>query len=312
MGRARATQMRVVSRSLRVLKRFWRQLPRPFVPEIVVHGRHTRKWNEAFEARSKIWDILVPAGLAQPETGTPRPWRKRVVVPLIEPHVASTPFDCYALVPDPRTLAILSDKAEFARHAGGQGLAHLLPRTLDLAEPTFPAVLKPTNLCASVGVAVVRSQAELDEKLATSPWSDGQVLLQEAVASLDDRVTHLVCVRGRIVWHRTYTYGLDGPDAIRPIDAKVVRRDDASSEDLAAFESLLMPLGYDGPANIDYRRRADGSLAIFEINPRLGGSMMRKKNAADLAACLAVIVKHARWRPSPSAEPVAVREEVPA
>lgn len=304
--------MRVVSNSLRILARLWRQLPRPFVPEIVVHGRHTKAWNAAFEAQAKIWDILVPAGIAQPAAGPPRPWRRRVVVPLIEPHVASTPLGCYALVPDARTLATLSDKAEFARYADAQGLAHLLPRTLDLAKPSFPAVLKPTNLCASVGVAVVRSQAELDEKLAAPPWSDGPVLLQEAVASLDDRVTHLVCVGGRIIWHRTYIYGLASPDAIRPIDAKVVRKDDAPAEDLAAFESLLAPLGYDGPANIDYRRRADGSLAIFEINPRLGGSLMRRKNAGDLASCLATIVRHARWRPAPAAASVAAAEEVPA
>lgn len=60
------------------------------------------------------------------------------------------------------------------------------------------------------------------------------------------------------------------------------------------FERFLAPLDYQGPANIDFRRRADGRLALLEINPRLGGSLMRPEFAADLDAALGIIVREAQ------------------
>jgi carbamoylphosphate synthase large subunit len=74
----------------------------------------------------------------------------------------------------------------------------------------------------------------------------------------------------------------------------------ASPDDIASFERLLLPLGYDGPATVDYRRRPDGRLAVFEINPRFGGSLMRPAHEDDLVMSLRTVLDNAtpprRWR----------------
>jgi hypothetical protein len=275
-----------------------RRIARALVPDVVIHGRNGKLWNGAVSGRARVWKVLRKAGAARHAKGEPHWWRKRVVVPLLEKHIASMPEGCHALVPGAEALALLADKLKFARHASEQGVAHLLPQSIDPRTPEFPAVLKRTNLNSGVGVAVVASQRELDEKLALAPWAGEPVVLQEFVPSNTDYVTHVVCVRGRIVWHRSYSYPLTSQTEIRgPVETLTIERHCARLSDVAAFEKLLLPLGFNGPANVDYRRRPDGSLAIFEINPRLGGSLMRPEHVADLADCLRTIVRHARWRP---------------
>lgn len=275
-----------------------RHIPSTLVPDVAIHGWHGPSWNEAVDAKAKVWELLGPAGIARPAQGAPRWWRKRVVIPLMEPHIASLPGGCHALVPDAESLAILADKARFARYAADLGAAHLLPRSVDPAHPTFPAVLKRTNLNGGNGVAILASHRELDEKLATAPWAGETVLLQEVIPSRMEFVTHVVCVRGRIVWHRSYGYPLARRNEVRgPVEELTIKRHRARPADIRAFEQLLLPLRFDGPANVDYRRRRDGSIAIFEINPRLGGSLMRPEHVRDLAGCLRAIVRHARWRP---------------
>lgn len=274
-----------------------RLVPRTFVPDIAIHGRHSPNWHSAFAPDAAIWAPLN--GIAQGAVGPARWWRKRVVVPLMEPHVASMPGGCHALVPEPGALAILADKARFAQHAAAIGAAHLLPKRIDPERPTFPAVLKRTDLNAGNGVALATSPEQLEERLAEAPWAGHRVLLQEAIPARTDFVTHIVSVRGRIVWHCTYAYPLANRRVIRgPVEALTIERRRTRLEDIRAFEQLLAPLAFDGPANIDYRRRRDGSLAILEINPRLGGSLMRPENAPDLAGCLRAIVRYARWRPA--------------
>lgn len=68
---------------------------------------------------------------------------------------------------------------------------------------------------------------------------------------------------------------------------------------LALFERFLRPIRYDGPANIDTRRGADGTVWVLEINPRLGGSLMRPEKVEDLAALAALVANAApMWRGS--------------
>ena len=288
-------------------------IPRTLLPEIMIHGRHSRSWTQALGTDAPIWATLAKGGIAQRAEGPCPWWRGRVVVPLLEPHIASIPEPCYALVPSQEAMAILADKARFDRYVRERGAAHLVPRLIDLDRPTFPAVLKRTNLRAGQGVALVTSQREFEEKLASPPWTGEQVLLQEVVPARRDYVTYVVCVDGRIVWHCTYGYALAGRRDIRgPVGNMAFKRLRTRPSDLGDFEALLQPLAFSGPANIDYRLRPDGSLAIIEINPRLGGSLMRPDNLRDLAACLRAIVRHARWRPAAAEQTAAASGEVRA
>ena len=58
-------------------------------------------------------------------------------------------------------------------------------------------------------------------------------------------------------------------------------------------ETVLSPLAYSGPCNVDYKLSADGRMQIFEINPRLGGTLMLPAQAEQLRAATACIIEHA-------------------
>ena len=62
---------------------------------------------------------------------------------------------------------------------------------------------------------------------------------------------------------------------------------------LNQIEEVLRPLAFSGPCNIDYKLTADGRVQIFEVNPRLGGTLMLSSQAEHLRAALACIVAHA-------------------
>jgi len=56
---------------------------------------------------------------------------------------------------------------------------------------------------------------------------------------------------------------------------------------------MLRPLAFSGPCNADYKLTVDGRLQIFEIDPRLGGTLMLPSQSDQLRAALACIIEHA-------------------
>jgi carbamoylphosphate synthase large subunit len=54
----------------------------------------------------------------------------------------------------------------------------------------------------------------------------------------------------------------------------------------------MLKAKYSGPCNIDYSYQSS-DLKIFEINPRLGGSLMKTENVKLLAQALTAIIKAA-------------------
>jgi len=139
----------------------------------------------------------------------------------------------------------------------------------------------------------------MNARLAEPKWAGREILLQEHVASADDYVMHLVRAEGRIVWSCVYRYSLPTELEIRgPVEGIEIHHEPTSDDLRGVAESFLAPLAYEGPANIDYRRRADGSIAVLEINPRLGGSLMRPEHRSDLAAAISAIVRYAHPTPT--------------
>lgn len=268
------------------------------VTEVFVHGRHTRRWMAALGPRGSVWSTLSDTRTVR----RPRGWRRaagrrRVVIPLLETHIASAPRPCWALIPSRHALETLADKARFARYAREQGLDASIPETLDPATASrFPAVLKRTDLNAGDGVVVVGSAAELASRRAAEPWCGRPILLQALIEGSVEYVAHVVGVDGRIVWHCSYAYPLATARTIRrPAERVEILPSRLSASDLALFERFLRPLRFDGPASVDFKRRADGSIVVLEINPRLGGSLMRPELVADLADALRAILAHASW-----------------
>jgi carbamoylphosphate synthase large subunit len=84
------------------------------------------------------------------------------------------------------------------------------------------------------------------------------------------------------------------PLAIKREDIAVRRQAIATPDPVRRqIETVLRPLAFSGPCNVDYKLLADGRMQIFEINPRLGGTPMLPAEAMELRAALACIIEHA-------------------
>ena len=267
--------------------------------QVQIHSRNS-VWRNAFAPASRVWNGIGGYSVAlSHRTGMLWSWRRRFVIPLFERDMVSMPRPSWALVPSPEARYRLRDKAQFERHARLHGLCSFLPATFDPDAPTvFPAVLKRTDRSSAEGVVVVESQAELKAQRASPLFANQPVLLQEFIDDDTDYVTHLVAANGAIVWHVTYAFGLaDGRTMRGPRNYESVAASEISPAELDLFERFLRPLAFSGPANIDFRRRPDGAIAILEINPRFGLSLLRPEHVADLRAAVGAILAHATLHP---------------
>ena len=279
------------------INRWWR--PTDYV-RVVLYGPPIESWMHALGPASDLWSHLphvceVLHVADGPADHIPRDHRHRtIILPFMEKDIARCPEGFARLIPGPEALQTLGNKGAFAAYAQARGLASLCPETYARPEQAvYPCVLKRLDLNNCDGIRIVHSAEDCRACLQQDPWRGHEVLLQEYIAENSDHCTHAICVEGRMVWHCTYAYA-PAPAGIQRRFGLSLQRIPQTAARLAEFEAFLAPLRFTGPVNIDYRIRADGRTAVLEMNPRLGGSLMRPANAPDLRAAVTVLLQHAR------------------
>ena len=270
---------------------------------VVVYGTHSADWMDALAPKAAVWSGMAGEIADVVHVDGPRrmiPWlgawgRRTVLLPLMEDHVASRPRRYAALVPSPTALATLRDKAAFAAYARSHSLAGMVPAiypTLD--DAVFPCVIKRTDLNSGQGVEVAETREQAERLLAGEPFLGRACLFQALVVKSVEYVAHCVCKEGRMLWHRVYaSEPPTGATIRRSAPAWRHRPASVSGRVLESLESFLTPLAYSGPCNIDFAIDAGGRVIVFEINPRLGGSLMLSENVDDLRECLSCILRNA-------------------
>jgi carbamoylphosphate synthase large subunit len=211
-------------------------------------------------------------------------------------HTVDAPRRYRNLIPDRRSALILADKNAFQSYMAENGLMAYAPTTYASSdEAIFPCVVKRLDLSASVGVEIAASRAHLAEILQSGLFSGHPSLLQALVPGILEYATFCICDGGRILWDSTFVSTMSGPAVIKNEDNGKDRRIVTTPvEVLKQFETVLAPLNYRGPCVIDYKIADDGRVRIFEINPRLGGTLLLKSNAWLLRQALGHILAAAR------------------
>jgi hypothetical protein len=270
---------------------------------VIIYGEHGWDWMTALAPQAPVWNSLYDVAEVLPIPATrgvllPEPSRgdiRTVVIPLLEDHTRHCPRQYLSLIADDRSIDALGNKAAFAAYVEAIGLAHLCPKTYaSAADVVFPCVLKRVDLEASRGVAIVHSSSELKSRLEQDPWVGQPFILQSFAAGATEYVTHCVYKDGQILWHCSFSYELNAPESIRsPLDMLKSRPVTASQFTLSQIKEFLSPLAYCGPCNVDYKLSDSGNIIVFEINPRLGGSLMVPRNVNYLRDALSHIIRAA-------------------
>lgn len=275
----------------------------PGALRIVIYGVFAEHWSAGLGAE-ELWRgmdgvgevVNVYVGQQWPKTDGSISDERTVVIPVGAIAARYCPAGYRGLRPDRRAILTLANKDAFARYVEAHGLAWCCPATYrSKAEFAFPCLLKHALTNNGSNIEIVDSFAQLQSLLAEPRWRLQRFIVQELVPGDTEYVTHCVCKDGRILWHHSFSYAMGAQTAIRRgADPSMMSEHLASEADLAQIEALLAPLRFNGPCNLDYKRRSDGTLCVFEINPRLGGSLMHPATRAQLREALSCIIKHAR------------------
>ncbi len=269
---------------------------------VLIYGIPFADWNAALADRA-MWEkvpgvarvlrlpgLPILATLISRSTG-----ERRIVIPTRTAHAARLPRGWHSLSPNDASIHAFGDKRRFAAYMQANGFGDYCPATyLDPADAVFPCVLKRVNKSGSWGIVVVHSRAELETQLQTALFRNWPHTLQALVADRTEHATYCVCKGGAVLWHCTFLTEVDRPDVIKA-EGNVVRRWTIATPEpiVRQIERVLAPLAYTGPCNVDYKLGSDGKIRIFEINPRLGGSLMMPQHREELRQALACIVDNA-------------------
>jgi hypothetical protein len=270
---------------------------------VIIYGEHSPDWMSALAPDAPVWrkvvgveEALSVRDSAEMDIAEPsRTGLRTVVIPLMEDHARHCPRQYLSLIPDERSIDVLANKAAFAAYAEAEGLSHLCPKTYaSSADAVFPCVLKRLDLNAGQGVEVANSPEELQSLLQREPWRGRPFILQSLTAGSVEYVTHCVCKNGLIVWRCSFAYEMDATASVRRADnIKRISPVTASRSNMSQIERFLRPLAYSGPCNVDYKISDAGDIVVMEINPRLGGSLMKPQNIDYLSGALSSIIENA-------------------
>ena len=219
-----------------------------------------------------------------------------VIIPLMESHLYEMPTSLTSLTPAPELVKLMADKLLFTEFLASGGFAQFVPRTwTNHAETTFPCILKRRDLNGGQGIRILKSANQLQEVLTELEFQETQYFFQELVSAKVEYVCHIVALKGEILFSNNFAYTMPDPEMIRGLNSHITFTDLGSSLDQevhGTFKKIIKHLNYSGPCNLDFKL-INGVPKIFEINPRLGGSLMINENLPVLKNILNTIVKNA-------------------
>ncbi|MGB7448562.1 MAG: ATP-grasp domain-containing protein [Ornithinimicrobium sp.] len=175
------------------------------------------------------------------------------------------------------TLAVCLDKAELARVCAdscdvpGTGVLHAETPV------SYPSIVKPRTGSGSRGIRLVEGPGDL-----VGLPRDGSQLAQEYLPGEELSVDVFVRADGTVV--AAVPRLRDRVDSGVAVAGRTIHDQPCIEQAVAVCRAI----GLRGVANVQLRRRADGSPALLEVNPRLPGSLVLSAAAGANLAALAL------------------------
>ena len=268
--------------------------------QVIIYGNHSEDWMSALGPDSPVWQGQDLVGLVTAIDESIhhfashlKPGYYPVVIPLMEHHIRLAPGDIASLCPNPELLDLLGNKALFAAYLLANNFTAYLPTLYESEEAVqYPCVVKSLELNGGSGIKLAWDRATLSQIIQDKQECAEPCIVQAYIAGEQEYVTHAILHDGEILWHQTFCYDLGKEPVIRTammtgtLKAERVLTPPAF---LRVLTQIAQDLSLSGPINMDYKM-VENHPYLFELNPRLGGSLMRAENVDLLSAALSVIV----------------------
>lgn len=207
-----------------------------------------------------------------------------IIIPLMESHIEELRNANILNVKAPslEITKIFSNKKLFNDYLIKEGLTDFSPATYTSLENLPKSgffMMKPH--CSSNGYGI-----SLKESVIESDFNDN--IVQECIPNYDEYVSHIVAVDGKIKECITYKYSFRNKFHIKKHPRNTFNISKIYLDKIYIYIMELFLKGYSGPCNFDFV--IDNTrIKIFEINPRLGGSLIRKNNE-DLHSIIEALI----------------------
>lgn len=173
------------------------------------------------------------------------------------------------LIPGKRTVQVMHDKLRFNEFLAAKGFGDLVPAVYDGAVE-YPFIYKKRHDQAGIHSKVIETGAE--RAAFESGIDASEYYKQRYVGGRNEYTTHVLVKGGRIVFDATVAFTFECDHFVRGVNFEAKSIDKIATPFPGVFAWIVQALAYDGTCCFNYKIEADKPL-IFEVNPRIGGSL---------------------------------------
>ena len=236
------------------------------IPNIKIFQTTTNDLNQLVKTlRDNNIDILIPTRYNQ----------MKFIINNIKPIKSKVKILC----PDDYDIIdLLDNKIKFRDFMIQNELENMIPITYQINKTIFQHIIYPCIFKLAITYAGGGSHICDTSKKVTSYASfyhPKEYFLQEFIYEQTEHGAHLVIDNGKIKW--AICYKTIHPSKLYIQKGRMTEYEKINNFDFTPFEKIFMALHYSGFACIDFKI-VDGNIKIFEINPRLGGTLVNNKN----------------------------------
>lgn len=235
-----------------------------------------------------------------------------IVIPLLEEHALTLHENkINNISPTSNIINTFRCKSKFYDYVITNSLHNYVANTYrKIDEVTFlPIIVKPFSRNSGEGMFVIPNTVEtmcmdnnelekhIEKMCLLNGVTEltGKYVLQDYIASPIEYVAHIYAVSGKIKKCIVYEQRNEKENyiktAVSNADIRNIRKVTLSDKHVMGLEEVLKPCLYSGICNVNFKI-VDDCLKIFEINPRLGGSLMIDGNRDDLIDLLNAVIEH--------------------
>jgi carbamoylphosphate synthase large subunit len=256
---------------------------------IVIYGTPAAHWMQALHPQSNLWSkidrqtsVLITKNNQKIES-----IKDKVVIPLYEEDVLACPFE--SLKPDNDIIKVFQNKRAFKDFLKINNIHHYA-KDYTIEDVEFPAILKRTDLVKGKGIFVIQDMEELQARLSMPLYTNQEYIIEKYIPTHYEPVTWMVCKDGEVLWHKSLQWSKDTSPIIKTGAESGGKEYNPSELTIEVFKQVVKISNYSGPIAFNYKMFEDKPV-IFEVNPRLGGTLMLEENMHILAEAINTIVE---------------------
>ena len=266
---------------------------------VVPYGSSHENWKTALSHTSTIWAdlpyveaVVVVNDLEFPLKQIASKYSKTVLIPLKESNILSHPEGYLTLVPPKEVVHIASYKDKFYNFLIEQGFQEYIPQTLDAPDFNTPFIVKRLHGEGGLGIFLVWDKDRYSEVMQQPSLKNEPYILEEYIEGDDEYVFYVVCKDGEILWSASLVGQAPTDSRVQKGSFANASEVEINAEVLDVFTAIFKALKYTGPANFNYKLKNNKPI-IFEMNPRMGGTLMNPQFSHLLSECVKAITSNA-------------------